>query len=417
MRIKKMKASNAAHLMPLYGYWRGNSRPVCLFPNREGVPVGIDIFDPGLPNYNGVVLGGSGGGKSFAVLQIALMLHGQEFPPKIIWIDNGASSKQTVQALGGQFMELDLDKTDFSLNIFDLQKGEDSPNPSKVRLILAVLESILKDEEEKGLPKRDKSLLEEMIFSMYEKTKGIPLLEDLRDLLAAHSSSRMQSYAKVLYSWTNGVCGNIVNRKTSVKLDADLAAVEIKGLDLVPDLQNVLLLLFTDFIRKEAAEDLERPYLLLIDEGWKLFETPCGKSFAIEAYRTFRKFNAGIWMISQNYRDFLGDEEIANAILPNTATVAILPQKKIDWENFAARMGLTKKEVENVKSLQTLKGEYSELFFMQDENRCILRITPDSFSYFLCTSDAKDKMEIEKMKRKHPDLPLTKIIEKIIDQK
>ena len=205
------------------------------------------------------------------------------------------------------------------------------PGPSKIKLIMAVLESILKDEEKKTLPKRDKALLEEAIFQTYEKNQNRPpILQDLRNILKNHSSPQINNYAKILYPWTESVYGNFLNRQTNIDLTKDLIAIEMKGLDAHPDLQNVLLLLFTDFIKKEASSDLSRPYLLLIDEGWKLFETPSGASFAMEAYRTFRKFYAGIWIITQNYRDFLKNEDTANAILPNTAQVGILPQKKID---------------------------------------------------------------------------------------
>ena len=61
---------------------------------------------------------------------------------------------------------------------------------------------------------------------------------------------------------------------STVQLTKDLITIEVKGLDSYPDLQNVLLLLLTDFIRREAARDLRTPYLLIIDEAWKLFETP-----------------------------------------------------------------------------------------------------------------------------------------------
>ena len=414
MRLKKMKASNAAHLMPLYSYWQGNSHPICLLCNRDGVPFSLDPFDQSLPNYNGVIFGQSGGGKSFAVLQLALMLHGLKNTPKIIWIDNGASSKQVIEALDGQFIDCNLDKNNLCLNMFDLPKGKNLPGPSKIKLIMAVLESILKEEEKTGLPKRDKALLEEAVFETYKKTKGrTPILNDLRNILKRHKSLQMKAHSQVLFTWTESVYGIFLNGQTNIDLNKNLITIEMKGLDFLPDLQNVLLLLFTDFIKKEASKDLSRPYLLLIDEGWKLFETPCGSSFAIEAYRTFRKFHAGIWIITQNYRDVLGREDIANAILPNTAQVGILPQKKIDWEDFKNKMGLTDSEIENIKSLQVKKGEYSELFYIQDENKTILKIVPDSFSYYLCTSDGTDKTLIAKMKEKYPKLNLLEIIKKI----
>ena len=85
----------------------------------------------------------------------------------------------------------------------------------------------------------------------------------------------------------------------------------------------MMLLLLTDFIK--ATPNV----LLIIDEAWRLFSGP-GQSFAIEAYRTFRKYGSGIWCISQNYRDFLADKALADTLMPNTASIFILPQKGID---------------------------------------------------------------------------------------
>ena len=76
-RFKKMKSSNAAHLFPLYSCWLGNSRPVCVLPNRENSLFSLDPFAPELPNWNGLVFGGSGAGKSFTVSQLMLQFYGQ----------------------------------------------------------------------------------------------------------------------------------------------------------------------------------------------------------------------------------------------------------------------------------------------------------------------------------------------------
>lgn len=77
-RAKKMKSSNASHLLPVYSYWQGNSRPVCLIPNRDNVLVGIDPFHPKLPNWNGFIIGSSGSGKSFALNSLILQFIGDQ---------------------------------------------------------------------------------------------------------------------------------------------------------------------------------------------------------------------------------------------------------------------------------------------------------------------------------------------------
>lgn len=418
-RGRKMKSSNAAHFMPMFTTWEGNSTPVALIPNREGVLVSVDPFAPELPNWNGIIFGGSGSGKSFTVANLILSFIGQTPEPKVIWIDNGASSQKLVESLGGEFINLSLD-SGIRLNLFDLEYGESKPPPSKIKLILAVLETILKEDEKPSLPKREKALLEEVIYQTYDGCHPkTPVLSDLRETLKGHSSIEMRNYAQTLYSWTGTTAyGRMLDGESNVALTKNLTTVEISGLNSHPSLQNVFLLLLTDFIRSEAARDLRTPYLLVIDEAWRVFQaSESGKEFALECYRLLRKFMAGIYCLSQNYRDFLSDPQIAEAVLPNTTHVFVLRQKKIDWADFQKIMGLKDAEIAAIQSLEIRKGEYSEVFYMQDEKRSLLRVRPDRLAYLICTSDGKDKAMIEEMRIKSPELSRIELLKMLAEQK
>ena len=417
VRDKKMKSSNASHMTTFFDYWRGNQNPVCLLPNRDSVLFGIDPFAKELPNWNGLIFGGSGAGKSFTICQLMLQFYGQNPTPKIVWIDNGASSETLLDVLDGEFINLNLD-SNICLNMFDLPEGEKIPTPSKVKLILGALESILKEDDANGLPKREKALLEEAIFHTYRKCENrIPTLTDFKETLKSHSNQSLRDFSEILFSWTGSTAyGKMLDGQTNIQLSRDLVTIETKGLDVYPDLQNVFLLLLTDFIRNEAAKDLRRPYLLIIDEAWKLFETKSGLSFTLEAYRTFRKFNGGIWCISQNYKDFLSSQEIKNAIFPNTTSIFVLRQRKIDWKDFQEAMDLNDNEIEVIKSLEIVKGKYSEFYYMQDEKRAVLRLTPDPLSYWICTSDGNDKSKISDLQGQFPDLSKIEILQKLANQ-
>lgn len=410
-RHRKMKSSNCAHLMPLYSCWTGNKRPVVLLTNREGTPFAIDPFAKELPNWNGLVFGGSGAGKSFTISQLMLQFCNQNTKPKIVWIDNGASSEKLIEVMDGEFIDLNLN-SGICLNMFDLEGGEAKPSSSKIKLILGCLELILKDEDKPGLPKREKALLEESIFDAYKKADGkVPQLSDLRKILANHGVLEMRKHADVLYSWTGETAyGRMLDGQTNVKLGKDLVTIEIKGLDNHRELKDIFLLLFTSYIKEEAARDLSKPYLLIIDEAHRLFLTPSGKDFAIESYRVFRKYNAGIWCISQNYRDFMADRELADSMMPNTTNVFILRQRKIDWEDFKTTFDFNDAQVDAVKSLEIVKGKYSEFFLMQDENQGVVRLEPEPLSYWICTTDGNEKAKIAELREKNPEASLMDVL-------
>ncbi len=410
-RHRKMKSSNCAHLMSLYSCWTGNKRPVVLLTNREGTPFAIDPFAKELPNWNGLVFGGSGAGKSFTISQLMLQFCNQNPKPKIVWIDNGASSEKLIEVMDGEFIDLNLN-SGICLNMFDLEGTEAKPSSSKIKLILGCLELILKDEDKPGLPKREKALLEESIFNAYKSANGkIPQLSDLRLILANHPVLEMRKHADVLYSWTGETAyGRMLDGQTNVKLGKDLVTIEIKGLDNHRELKDIFLLLFTSYIKEEAARDLSKPYLLIIDEAHRLFLTPSGKDFAIESYRVFRKYNAGIWCISQNYRDFMADRELADSMMPNTTNVFILRQRKIDWESFKSTFDFNDAQVDAVKSLEIVKGKFSEFFLMQDENQGVVRLEPEPLSYWICTTDGNEKAKISDLREKNPDKSLMDVL-------
>lgn len=103
-------------------------------------------------------------------------------------------------------------------------------------------------------------------------------------------------------------------------------------------------------------------------------------------------------------------------VLPNTTHVFVLRQKKIDWADFQKIMGLKDAEIAAIQSLEIKKGEYSEVFYMQDEKRSLLRVRPDRLAYLICTSDGKDKAMIEEMRRNYPNISKIDLLKKLAIQ-
>lgn len=415
IRHIKMKSSNSAHLLPVFSAWKGSQKPVCLIPNREGSLFSLDPFSKELPSWNGLVFGGSGSGKSFTLCQLMLMFYGQKPTPRIFWIDNGASSKRLLEVLDGEFVDLNLE-SGIRINVFDLPKGESKPTSAKIKLILAVLELILKDPDQKSLGKKEKAILEEQILKCYETVVGrVPYLSDLRNLLSKHPEKSMHDFAQILFSWCGETAyGRMLDGNSTISLEKDLVTIEVLGLSNHPELKDILLLLLTSYIQDAAAADLATPYLLICDEAERFFKSgELAKQFIITCYRTWRKYNAGIWCLSQNYRDFLADPEIRDALMPNAPTAIILRQRKIDWNDFKKTFDFNDAQVNAIKSLEVVKGAYSEFFLLQDENQTVLRLIPEPLSYWICTSDGNDKSRIMELEKHFPELNKIEILKKL----
>ncbi len=336
---------------------------MALLPTRQGSLCGIDLFSPELPNWNALVFGSSGSGKSFALLQFVLMQATSKLESKVVWIDNGASSKRLVELLQGTFLSLNLD-SGLVFNPFHLENPKEEPDAAKIKLVLGVLETILTDEGGTRLQKRDRSKLEEIIDLLYrEKAPLVPTLSDLRLKISKSSDPQLREFEQILYSWTgSSPFGRLLDGQTNVDLGARLITFETKGLDQYPDLQNVLLLLITDLVRQEAGTSLRVSKILIVDEAWRLFQTPSAIDFVIESYRTFRKFRSSIISISQNYKDFMNNPRIRDSLYPNAATLLVLKQQVDDWDDFASKLGLNDAEIETIRSLEVRKGNLQKPF-------------------------------------------------------
>jgi hypothetical protein len=99
--------------------------------------------------------------------------------------------------------------------------------------------------------------------------------------------------------------------------------------------------------------------------------------------------------------------------MPNSTSVIILRQRKIDWKDFRETFDFNEAQVDAIKSLEVVKGAYSEFFFLQDENQTVLRMVPEPLSYWICSSDGNDKSRIKELEELHPELSKIEILKKL----
>ena len=404
-RPKKIKTDNLADFLPVYESYQGNDqKPVCLFRNRQKSLVKYDPFYSNLLNYNTLVTGSSGSGKSF--LNNLILLQFMKENSMNFIIDIGGSYKKLCHKVGGQYVDITPPQTSknsytntLSFNPFALQKREQYPSSGKIKFLLALLENLLNDEEGEKLPKLEKALLEEKIDKLYKAVKN-PRLTDFCNLLKESSEEILIRFSKMLYPWTGDrPYGRLLDTKTSFDLESDFVVFDLKGLSSFPDLQSAMILIITDFIlgRIEAqdSETLSKKKRILMDECWELLKGRSSSQFMEYCVRTLRKTGSGITFITQGIEE-IANHEIGSAILSNTATKFILMQKG-DLKSIRDVLKLNEKELSLVSSLQSKKKEFSEAFMVQGEERSVIRLYPSEKEYWVATSDAADNQILRTM--------------------
>lgn len=398
-RAKRLKTSTLADFLPIYGPWQGFDKPSVLLRSRLGSLVSFDPFDHGLTNYNHVVSGGSGSGKSFFTNLFLLQMLKEN--PKIFIIDIGGSYKRFCDVLSGQYIPLGVN-VGMSINPFDLSPGEREPANDKIKFLLGLIEMMTKEDNRIGVTKLERAELENAIVQVYKET-ATPSMSVLRDILLRHQDADIKKLGRVLGPWCgNTPFGRFVDRPTTIGFDKSIVCFDLKDLESA-ELKAVCLFIITDFIWREVQKDRSSKKFVVFDECWKLLESDTGSQFIGEVFRTFRKYFAGAIAISQNLDDF-AKSKVATAILSNSSIKWILMQKGADRNRLQEVLQLNHAEMELISSLHQERGAFSEAFLMAGDHRSVVAIEPTSAEYWVATTDPRDLAEIELVQKANANL-------------
>jgi len=398
-RERRLKTSNLVDLLPVYAPWRGHEKPSLMLRSAMGSLLTIDPFDSSHKNANQLISAGSGAGKSF-FCNLALLQMLKE-DPKVYLVDIGGSYQKLCENLDGQYIPLGVD-SNIAINPFDLPVGDTEPSKKKIKFLVGLIELMTKEESSLGLPKLIRSMLEESIIEVY-KTKSLPILSDLRDILMSSDSSKLRDVGQILTTWCGDTAfGNFIDKPTSVSLEKDLVSFDLKGLDASGDLQTVCLYLITDLIWSNIQQDRYKMKFVVFDECWKLLKDKAGQEFIESVFRTCRKYFTSCIAISQAIQDF-ANSEIASAIMPNCEIKWLLQQGQIDSTAIATHLGLNNNELALIGELRQKQGHYSQAYLVSGpQNRSIVTIEPSPLELWIATTNPKDLKLIEEKRAENP---------------
>ncbi|HWU43118.1 MAG TPA: hypothetical protein VN132_06760, partial [Bdellovibrio sp.] len=404
IRGKKMKSNNLADFLPLYGGNFGDLRPMILTHTKMGSLFAMDPYDTKLTNYNMLVTGSSGTGKSF--MNNFLMLQQIARGVKLFIIDIGGSYRKLTELMGGQYFEINLSE-DYALNPFAQNDPSVPPSGEKIKALVNIIEQMIVDEGEK-LSRFDRVLIEEALTEVFEEVRKktpnrSPQISDFARHCEKSKEDSLKRVAKLLYPWIgDSAYGKLIDRQGLIRADSPVVAFDLKGLSQYPDLQSVMTLILTNFILDQVERNKGVPKRVLLDEAWELLKSKAASSFMEYAARTLRKTGSGITFITQGVEEIV-QSSIGSAILNNTATKLILMQQG-DTKVLKETLRLNSQETHLVETLERKKGIFSEAFLMKGDGRQVLRIMPSPLEYWIATSDSADNVYLQSLMSEGLDL-------------
>jgi len=317
---------------------------------NEGILYGLNqhdgsliIFDRfTLENANAVILGKSGGGKSFMVKLEALRSLMMEVD--VIILDPENEYRTLCKNLGGEFVDFSA-SSEYKLNPFDL--NAEQPEPDELSNKILDLHSLMKVIMGELTPSQD-ALLDRALVLTYRE-KGItqdpetfknepPLLEDLYKILIGMEAVEARELADRLEKFVKGSATGIFNSLSNFDIKNSFTVFGIR--DLEENLRPVAMYIVLDYIWHTVRRGEPKKRILIVDEAWYLIKNKDSGAYLHNFAKRARKYKLGMTTITQDVEDFLATEE-GKAIITNSSLQIILKQSTAAVDKITKTFYLT----------------------------------------------------------------------------
>lgn len=316
---------------------------------NEGILYGINqhdgsliIFDRfTLENANSVILGKSGGGKSFLVkLETARQLM---MGTDVIILDPENEYRKLSDSMGGEFVEFSAN-SQYKINPFDLATS--NPEPDELSNKILDLHSLMRVIMGELSPSQD-ALLDRALVLTYRE-KGItqdpetfkiqpPLLEDLYKIFLGMETPESKELADRLEKFVKGSAAGIFNHQSNFDIKKQFTIFGIR--DLEENLRPVAMYIVLDYIWNRIRKERKKR-ILVVDEAWYLIKNKDSGAYLHGFAKRARKYQLGLTTITQDVEDFLSTDE-GKAIITNSSLQIILKQSTAAVDKITETFYLT----------------------------------------------------------------------------
>ena len=312
-----------------------------------------------LKSANGMYLGSTGSGKSFAAKRelINVFLATND---RIIVVDPMGEYAPLVQRLGGQVIEIAPDSPhhispmDLQMNIND----EDSPLSMKADFLLSLCELIVGGKE--GLQPIEKTVIDRCVRLVYREmalgleTAKTPLLQDLYEELLHQPEPEARRVATALELYCTGSL-NLFNHPTNVDLNSRVVCIVLKGLG--ENLRKIAMHTTNEFVTAAVNANHAEGVATwcYFDEFHILLRDPLTASYFVAVWKMLRKKGCVPSALTQNVKDLLASREIEN-ILDNTDFMVLLSQAQSDRAILAKQLGISEHQLSYITHSNSGEG-------------------------------------------------------------
>lgn len=388
--LKTTLSGEAANMLPLMGEWKGTPTKGMPLKGRRGQLLFWYPFDATSGNYNVIVVGRSGSGKS--VFMQELLVSTLRLGGRVFVLDVGRSFEKTCLLLEGQFIAFE-NHTPLCLNPFSNIPTDDPDVQLDMIIMLKSLVAMMAAPT-KSTDDHDNAFIEKAIQAAFEQKGQKATITDVSQWLQDQQSEIAKRLGVMLTPFTKkGIYGKYFEGDNNVNFMNPMVVIELEELKEKKDLQSVVLQMFIMTISSQMfLGDRKTPFHICIDEAWDLLRGAQTGPFIETLARRLRKYNGSLVIGTQSIEDFYQTQG-AMAAYENSDWMCLLSQKSSSIERLKENKRLTMDASLEaaLKSLRTRSGEYSEvLIYNTQDGYATLQLHLDPFSGLLYSTKAAD---------------------------
>ena len=260
-----------------------------------------------LKSANGLYLGSTGSGKSFAAKRELLNVFLAIPQDRIIVVDPMGEYAPLVERLGGQVIEIAPDSPNH-ISPMDVQMdmgSGDSPLSLKADFLLSLCELVVGGRD--GLQPIEKTVIDRCVRQVYRemalglKTAKTPLLQDLYEELLRQPEPEAKRIATALELYCTGSL-NLFNHPTNVNLNSRVVCFVLKGMG--ENLRKIAMHITNDFVTSAVGTNFKNGVATwcYFDEFHILLRDPLTASYFVTVWKMLRKQGCVPSALTQNVK-------------------------------------------------------------------------------------------------------------------
>lgn len=402
--------------LPIVAEWKGNSPTGIPLTGRRGQFSPWDIFAT-QGNLNVTVVGSSGTGKSVFMQEIIVNLLG--CGGRSFVIDLGRSFEKPCHLLDGQYLLFNKG-SDLNLNPFAMVPPSDDGDSTVafLTMITSIVSTMAMPMKKIDVDREN--MIASAVRSAWDREGAEATIDTVANEIcdAKYETEMMRSKRESLVAslrkFTSvGEYARYFYGKNRVSFNTPFTVIETEELKNMPDLQAVVLQVFSLMISNEIfTGNRERKSLVAIDEAWDLLKSPQMEGFIESMARRLRKYDGSLLVGTQGLHDF-DRSPGAKAAFLNSNWLVLMGRdgETIPYLKDNQVMDVTPHVEEMIDSLKKVDGKYSEAFIYNRQSSfyTVAQLKLDPFSASLYSTNAENFRKINTMRKE--GIPVERAIE------